>query len=70
MGLPPFPISDGVLDHLHLHCHYGQDLHSNAVELIEAAPGSRLHQTFIDVSYGLQGSGVLRVEQGVWSTYR
>lgn len=47
-------VSDGVLDAFHLHGDYRQHLHSNAVELVKAAPGTRLCQTFVDVTHGLK----------------
>lgn len=41
----------------HLHGDHGQDLHRDAVELVEAAPGPRLRQALVDVSAGLEGAG-------------
>lgn len=37
----------------YLHCHYRQDLHGDAIKLIEAAPGSGLSKAFVDVATGL-----------------
>ena len=40
--------------HFHLHRHHGQNFNRNPIELIEAAPGSGLHQSLVDISYGLK----------------
>lgn len=50
---PLFPVSDGIMNHFHLHCHHWQNFHRDSVELIKAAPSSCLHQSLIDISYGL-----------------
>lgn len=51
LGLPQVRVGeprDSVLDALHLAGHDGQHLNGDAVELIEAAPGSDLGETFGD----------------------
>lgn len=41
----------------YLHGNHRQDLHGDAVEFVEAAPGSGLRQALVDISTGLQGGG-------------
>ncbi len=51
---PLLLVLDGILDTLDLNCHHRQHLHRDPVELIEAAPGPRLCQTFVDVPNRLE----------------
>uniref|UniRef100_A0A1I8JGD9 CCHC-type domain-containing protein n=1 Tax=Macrostomum lignano TaxID=282301 RepID=A0A1I8JGD9_9PLAT len=43
-------VLDGILDALHLNGHHGQHLYGDAVELVKAAPGTRLRQALVNVS--------------------
>lgn len=35
---------------LHLDGHHGEDLHADAIELVKAAPGTRLRQSLVNVA--------------------
>jgi len=35
---------------LHLNGHHGEDLHADAIELVKAAPGTRLGESFVNVA--------------------
>lgn len=41
----------------YLHGNHRQDLHGDAVEFVEAAPGSGLRQALVDISTGLRRGG-------------
>ena len=47
-------LADGVLDTLHLDSYDRQHLYGDTVELVEASPGTRLSQSFVDVTDGLK----------------
>lgn len=53
----------------YLNSHHWQNLHWDPVELIEAAPGSSLGQTFVDVSTGLgnKETEAQRPHQDTWT---
>lgn len=48
------PVPLGCGDSTHLHRNDRQDLHQDAIELIEAAPGACLGKSFVDVPTGLE----------------
>lgn len=53
VSFSPYPLLVST-ESTYLHSNHGQHLHCNAVELIEAAPGTGLSQAFVDIATGLQ----------------